>query len=299
MDVPASPDKDLTRALRRLERERAARLEAETIAEESVRRLYAANQDLDRRIAERTLDLDRARLAAEQASRAKSSFLAHVSHEVRTPLNGIRGMIELVESAELDPQQRAWLTSANESAERLRRLFVRLLRYVELEGVDATITASARRVEEILDAAAGRWRVRAAAAKQLLGVESWIAPDLCVLASAELDHALDELLENAVTHADPGAVHLMAQPGGPGTVRMGVGDPGPGFVSADFAQELALEPGEAVTTRRDHGQGLGLALAERVAQTLKGRLVVDSSPGRGSEVWLELPAHEPAGGSVR
>lgn len=280
----------LERLQRRLERERRARLEAEAIAEQGLRNIYAANQSLDRRIEERTRDLEEASRRAQAANRAKSVFLSHVGHELRTPINGIAGMLELLDGEVTTETGRSWLASARESSDRLERLVDRILWFIELETADLTAAAEAIGVEDVLDRAAERWRHPCAKVGQLLSVEVATPLGSTVTATRELDRALDELLDNAVTYGSPGAVRLRAVDGDTG-VRFEVEDDGPGIDPSVVASAAdVLEPGGDPSTRRDTGAGIGLALVKRVAAALGGEFGIERSPSGGSIVWLSVPA---------
>ncbi|MEM8706605.1 MAG: histidine kinase dimerization/phospho-acceptor domain-containing protein [Actinomycetota bacterium] len=154
------PTKQVARLERRLERERVARAEAEKIAEDGLRELYEVNRALDERVKDRTRELEVARANAVAANEAKSDFLAHISHEVHTPINGVLGMLELLDASVQGEQERSWLRSASASVERMQRLFVRLLAHLELESVDLTAVAEPKPVADILDELAARWRTR-------------------------------------------------------------------------------------------------------------------------------------------
>ena len=279
----------VTRLERRLKRERQARTDVEQIAEEGIWALYDANQSLDRRIAARTIELECATRRAEAASNARGAFLAHISHEVRTPLNGITGNLELLAGEIDDTQGRSWLASAQLPAERLDRLFERTLRVVQLESVDLEAEAKPIDAEDMVVAAADRWRDRCVRAGQLLAAEIHTPRGCRVIAADEAHRALDELLGNAVTHADSGSVILSSEPRGE-FVRFTVDDSGPGMVST-FSSDVtpaALDPAEDPTTRRADGSGLGLALAARIAGALGGRMAAETNEMGGTRVWFEL-----------
>ena len=290
MTDPAADTTDVARLRGRYDRERRARLEAEAIAEQGLRDLYQANRSLDARIAERTRELEAAMALAEAANEAKGEFLAHVGHELRTPINGIAGMLELLDRVVTDRRAREWLTSARESTERLERLFDRILLFIEFDTADLSRVAETVSVEAVVDQAADRWRQSCAAAGQLLVVEVATPIDCVVAGSEELGRALDELLDNVVSHASSGAVRITAVADG-GFVTFSVDDTGPGMraAAAVSASEI-LETGESPATRSGTGAGIGLALVRRIASALGGRSGIDDSEIGGSRVWFAVPA---------
>ncbi|MDH3300603.1 MAG: HAMP domain-containing histidine kinase [Acidimicrobiia bacterium] len=277
-DAGVMADADRIRRLeRRLARERAARRAAEHIAESRTRALYEANRDLDRRISERTAELDRALATVTKAGEARSAFLAAISHQLRTPLNGLMGMLELVDVDALDQPTAECLAVAFRSAGRLDRLVSRLITYSDLEGADLSSSPMHRSATNIVSALHDRWLADCLHAGQLLSVED--VADAVTVAHPALDLALDEVMANVVDHAGPGAVRIRARliDGRQDNAECGqllrieVLDPGEGLPA-----DLDVAPGELrldgdSTTTGDRPAHLGLALIGVAVRALGGR----------------------------
>lgn len=285
-DVEADAAATIARLQRRLDRERRARNEAFGIAERGLRSLYDANQELDRRIEERTEQLRDALTAAENASQAKSVFLGQMCHQLNTPLNGLLGMLELLSADTRDTQSQEWYNSALRSARRLERLTTRLATYVALEDRDLRSNAPRQALSDVLASVHDRWHGPCLRAGQLLTVTA-DAPGAELLAGVELDIMFDELLSNVVAHAGPGAATLDAKSELHGLVTFRLTDSGPGPSESDFAgvHGLAAEPQQ--TTKADAAVSLGLALIDRIVAGLGGTWSV-GGPGTG-QVTIVLP----------
>jgi len=286
--VAAENETKIRRLERRLDRERRARLEAEQIAEDGMRSLYEANQELDRRILDRTTELHEALRVAEEVNAAKSGFLGQMSHQINTPLNGLLGMLELL-SAELpDDQTEAWHASAMRSARRLERLTTRLITYVELESTDLVCGAEERRVRFVLSGVHDRWHGPCLRAGQLLSIELASGTDGLIAAPPELDAMFGELLSNVVEHAGPGGVAIKTTNGTlPGTIVISVTDPGAGIDTAQLAHNHELDASPNQTKHGDRHIHLGLAIVDRIVGGLGGSWESRQDPV--SAVLVTLP----------
>jgi signal transduction histidine kinase len=283
---------------RRLERERIARRTAEQIAESRTRDLYEANRDLDRQIMERTAELDRALVVAMRASETKSAFLAEMSHQLKTPLNGLMGMLELLDLDVVDAENAQRLSVAMQSAARLERLVSRLILYSDLDGADLTRTTRHRSVADIVSDLHDRWVSNCLQAGQLLSIEEITEADI-VAAHPPLDLALDEVMSNSVAHAGPGAVRIRTRlvernaPAAGHDVELQVLDPGPGLPADTAVDADGLAPSDPTRTA-DRPTGLGLALIDAAVRALGGQWR-PVSEGTGGGVAIRLAAIVPAG----
>lgn len=248
---------------------------------------------LEREVAARTVELQQATVAAEAASRAKSTFLSIVSHELRTPLNGLVGMVELARRRATDPRQAGQLADAAAAARQLGALVDSILNYVDADATPP-VQASDVDVPALLQAQADAVRVRGL--DLTLHCSPALPPRLRV-DGVRLARILGALLDNAVKFSSPGPVHLEAdwQPPapGPGRLHLRVSDSGPGL-APELMQRLfrPFEPGDGSSTRAQGGLGLGLALAQRLAQSLGGELGVEPHPPGGSRFWVNVPVPE-------
>ena len=111
----------------RLERERRARRQAESIAERGMRELWLSNQTLEQKVSERTAALDRSLVALEKAGRSKLALLRELGHELATPLHAISGHLELLCADGLAPQERDRIAQARSSVVQLDGVLQALL----------------------------------------------------------------------------------------------------------------------------------------------------------------------------
>jgi signal transduction histidine kinase len=279
-DAPSPEAEQIRRLERRLDRERRARAEAEQIAEQGLRSLYDANQELDQRIIKRTEQLQQALERAEAANDAKSTFLAQMSHQINTPLNGLMGMLELLSAEVRDPQSQEWHAAALRSANRLQRITSRLTIYVSLDGADLRTNAPTLALRSVLSSAHDRWHADCLRAGQLLTVDLTTTNELPVAAPIELDMLLDELLSNAVNHGGPGSVVLSGRQDETGNAVIELADAGSGIDPARVQALRDIDGDAELTQRADAEVNLGLALVDRIVQSLGGTwsLSLESQP---------------------
>jgi len=289
-------DLEAERLQRRLERERSARAEAERIAEKALRDLYRANQELDRRVLERTAEVGQARHEAAQSDAARSEFLRILSREMRTPLNGLLGMIELVSSRAVSDQDRLWAQSASDSASTLHEIATRLLLYVDLDRPHPDPPEVLAVATLVRDAATACERA-ALASGQLLVVEDRSEPDVESVGYPLLVRAIvDEVLGNAVQHADPGPLAVSISIDGDRNV-IEIRDSGPGFDGADRLLTI-----DRIASPSDNLRGLGYSLVAKLAHRTKADVSIESSPGSATVVRIGLGQaadFDVSGGSIR
>jgi two-component system, sensor histidine kinase len=197
---------------RRLERERAARLEAEAIAERGLRDLWEANALLDRRVEERTAELELALAAATAARDAATGVFARLAHQLTTPLHAIGALLELVDAGPLDPESRDSIAMARLAA---RRFEVNLVVVLELAGAGPLgAPVEQRSPADVADEVATRWTWAASRRSVLLLTD---APTEAAAGRWRVVSCLADLLvEAALRHSGPGTVTLGLMPSGGG-----------------------------------------------------------------------------------
>lgn len=230
---------------------------------------------------------------AEQASEAKSRFLANISHEIRTPINGMMGMTDLVLASPLQPRQREYLQVARTSADALLAIVNEVL---DLSKIDAG-GMGIERLRFDLHALLRELSQSTASTAHAKGLdfELQLSPELprWVLGDpVRLRQVLANLLGNACKFTEQGHVLLTVIPGPQRTTEFIVRDTGPG-IAPDRQQRVfeAFAQGDDSTTRRHGGTGLGLTISQRLVELMGGRLRLDSADGQGSsfEFALALP----------
>ena len=236
--------------------------------------------------------LVRARQAAEETAAAKARFLAVVSHEVRTPLNGVIGMTDLLAGTALDEKQREYVEVARRSGEALLSVLGDILDYSRMESGRVELARVAfdlpRCLFEVADLLNVPAREKDLEVSVLLDER---LPSRVVGDPQRLRQVLLNLGSNAVKFTDAGGVVLRAAPGGGPAVVFSVSDSGPGI--PDGHLERIFEPFhqvDATSTRRHGGVGLGLAIARQIVGLMGGRLSVrNEQRGATFTFTAELP----------
>ena len=239
--------------------------------------------------------LEQARRVAEQSNRTKSEFLANISHELRTPMNGIIGLGELLDLEELSADQRNLLTPLRESSADLMRLINHLIELSALEAGQIKLSPGAFAVSELLPALVSSHR-QAAVAKglALLEEEDPALPPLLVGDIARLRQIFVHLVGNAIKFTEQGSICISVRVAevlaDKINLEFTVADTGPGIAADKLSQLTGLFiQVDGSSIRRHGGIGIGLPIARKLIELLGGELRIDSELGVGSRFCFTLP----------
>jgi signal transduction histidine kinase/DNA-binding response OmpR family regulator len=231
---------------------------------------------------------------AQLASRLKSEFVANMSHELRTPMNGIIGMTELALDTPLSPVQKEYMEGVRESANSLLAVINDVLDFSKIEAGKMHLDAQPFDLRGLLEQTARAVALRAHQKNLELALEMDAEVSGRVLGDANrLRQVLVNLLGNAVKFTDSGEVLLRVEqtPHGPAELELHflVEDTGMG-IAADKLQLIfdAFTQADGSMTRNSGGTGLGLAIAKRLTELMRGKIWVESEPGKGSRFHFTI-----------
>lgn len=235
--------------------------------------------------------LAEARDIALQAASLKSEFLAHMSHELRSPLNAILGFAELLDGTELDPHQRDSLTKLQSAARHLLMIINDVLDLSKVEAGKLRIETTTFELASVIKPAIDT--VVAAAADKDVELVVQIDPKVPPLLTGDplrITQILMNYLSNALKFTQQGEIMLTVVPESGDRLRFAVRDTGRGLSAEQVARLFeSFTQAEDSTARLYGGTGLGLAICRQLATLMGGEVGVDSSPGKGSTFWVTLP----------
>jgi signal transduction histidine kinase/CheY-like chemotaxis protein/HPt (histidine-containing phosphotransfer) domain-containing protein len=295
----SDPETNVSRS--RYDREKRARVEAESLLENKSRELFKANaelsrysEDLEKAVILRTEELETTLEVAQAASSARSRFIATMSHEIRTPLGGLLGMIDLLSMDEKDDAKLELLNYAKASGNALNRIVNDVLDFSKMEAGLFVFDDEAVDVRSLINS------VLAMAQTNLTGqgrkIEGQInenVPKLFFGDATRTRQVISNLVSNAVRYSSHGAIIVRADasptPKG-AVVRIEVEDSGVG-IEDDKIVDLFKDFSQISNplTASAQGTGLGLAISKRIIEGCGGEIGVTSEFGKGSIFWIELP----------
>ncbi|MEM6795661.1 MAG: response regulator [Acidobacteriota bacterium] len=259
-------------------------------ASEAVHLARGLIEDLE----DRTEELEESRRLAEAGSLAKSQFLTNISHELRTPMNAISGLLDLMIVEHGDRTLRHQVRKLRSSAYELSEVIDDLLDFSRLEADEIFLEKQPTDPRRVVRGTVKRLKHRAVL--KALEIETEFAQDLPPWIEADpvrLRQVLLQLLDNAIKFTETGRVTLRVEtdPSSEDHLIFSVLDTGVGF--GDGPKDHLLEPftqRDGSLTRRHGGVGLGLALSQRLINLMGGTLEVENAPGGGAIVRFRLEA---------
>ncbi len=237
-----------------------------------------------------------AQQTAEVASQAKTRFLATLSHEMRTPMNGIIGMAQVLEDSGLDADQRNYLSMMQESSDEMMNVVEHLLDFAALDSNSVTLQESSFNFRE--DSLNYLNDIQSRCEERDLYFNRHFDDDLptsCLADKSRLCQLLDILLDNAIKFTKEGSIDLLvSRPGsetmdGRTLLQFEVRDTGIG-ISEDTIEELfqPFTQSDMSATRQYQGAGLGLAIASKLVTLMGGKIWCSNRTPQGASFFFTI-----------
>lgn len=233
-----------------------------------------------------------------EAANEKERFFANMSHEVRTPMNGIFGMVNLLLEMDLDPIQREHLEAIHSSSESLLNILDDILDYAKLNANEMQLKPRAFDLQRLIRDVLLVYKATADAHQIDLSATICAAlPEVLVADDLRLKQILANLASNAIKFTDAGAVTVTVQSlkkGGRDQLLFQVRDTGIG-ISEEAGQTL-FSPFRQIDTddaRCYNGTGLGLAISKNLVELMGGRIWFESEPGIGTSFFFTIDFETP------
>ena len=243
---------------------------------------------LEELVRERTADLAQAMQVAKEATKAKSDFLANISHEIKTPLNAIVGFVLLALQTTLNSRQRDYLTKIQKSTKSLLNIINDILDFSKIEAGKLTLEVTEFYLGEVLDNIINLIDIKARekGLELIFNIEPQI-PQALTGDPLRLSQVLINLIGNAVKFTDQGQILLSCSLVGIDSqgveLKFCIRDSGVGLTQEQQDRLFkAFSQADTSTTRKYGGTGLGLSISKNIVEMMGGSIYVHSQFGKGA-----------------
>lgn len=284
----------LVRLGRQIQQTQAARqlLQAQIIERRATEQgLQTANALLEKRVQERTVELERARELAEQANQVKSAFLASMSHELRTPLNAVINFTKFVMRGVMGPvneKQIAALNNVITSGEHLLSLINDVLDISKIESGSLSLYLQDVNMRDVIKSA--EKTAQSMLEDKPVSLEVDIAPDLPVLIAdpQRILQVVLNIVSNACKFTDEGKIVISVRVENE-EFLVSISDTGPGIDPDDYPAVFEKFKQTQTGLRQGGGTGLGMPISKSLIEAHGGRLWIESAQGQGTIFKFTLP----------
>ncbi|MEE9910161.1 MAG: PAS domain S-box protein [Deltaproteobacteria bacterium] len=282
---------------------------AEELIRQSEQSLREYSETLELRVRERTAELEKSKIAAEAASRAKSDFMASMSHEFQTPLNAIIGFTRVLQDrmfGELNDKQEEFIRYVAEAGASLSRIITEILDATHVSSGNIKLNLSSVSIVDVLSKTNKLLAMQMKEKNQILTVDVDLDADIAIEADEQkIQQVFFHLLSNAVKYntdcgkVDVRTVRTRHGVSGQEGISVAIRDTGIGIKAEDMPKLFqTFGTLGSPYTRPGKGIGMGLSLTKQLVELHGGDITVESEYGRGSCFTIFLPLKQKQTGAA-